>query len=105
MTSYSNDAPCGHHAHLISFNNAIQESTFAKIGGQEAGTDEEQDNLGRVEMGSDFLSPVGASTDGALVPQRDQSFPLEGSEVIFKFLAESVVCLCISVEKVDRLFV
>ncbi len=71
----------------------------AVVGADEVGANEQQDDVGAVEVVVDFVGPLIARKDTAIVPGLDETLPLQQLQVGFELLAQDVVFVGVAVEQ------
>lgn len=92
------------HASLICFvalHRPLHLHVIAIVGAQEIRTDQEQDDVGGVEMLIDLTSPFGSGADLLIVPPGDHVLPFEYRKVPLECDAEREVFARIGVEEFE----
>lgn len=86
----------------MAFDRVFELNVPAIRGADKAGTDQNQDDVGGLQLLSDFLVDAVAGQHLAIMPYLDEPGPLQGNQVIAKLIAQHLILVRIGKEKADR---
>ena len=87
---------------IVALESLLHFGVVAVVGGEEVGADQEQDDVGGVEVGGDRVCPVGSGGDVAIVPGGDDALFGQQGEVGGEVVAQGFVFVGVGEEEGER---
>ena len=89
-------------APFVALHRAIHLDVIAVVGGEKVGADQEQHDVGGVQMIVDLAVEVLAGSNSAIVPSRNYALPEEAGKVLLEFVAQGFVRMRVGDEDVGH---